>query len=83
MQICRTIPEIRKAVSDLRVAGRKIGLVTTMGALHAGHIRLVETAASENDVVIATIFVNPTQFGNASDLTNYPLEAAFAEHRIG
>lgn len=71
MIICRTIPEIRQTVSDLRARG-SIGLVTTMGALHAGHRALAERAVAENDAVVATIFVNPTQFGDQKDLETYP-----------
>lgn len=71
MLICRTVPEIRAAVSDLRRAG-SIGLVTTMGALHAGHMALVAAAQADHDAVVATIFVNPTQFGDPADLQNYP-----------
>ena len=70
MQICRTIAEIRAAVADMRTAGT-VGLVTTMGALHAGHMALVK-AASAHPNVVATIFVNPSQFGNSSDLDSYP-----------
>ena len=70
MQICRTIAEIRAAVADMRTAGT-VGLVTTMGALHAGHMALIK-AASAHPNVVATIFVNPSQFGNASDLDSYP-----------
>ncbi len=70
MQICRTIAEIRAAVADMRTAGT-VGLVTTMGALHAGHMALIK-AASAHPNVVATIFVNPSQFGNAPDLDSYP-----------
>ena len=71
MIICRSISEIRAAVKALRENGT-IGLVTTMGALHAGHMALVQAAVQDNDSVVATIFVNPTQFGNPDDLENYP-----------
>lgn len=71
MKICRTKAEIRALVAELQSEG-SVGLVTTMGALHAGHIALVETAVADNQNVIATIFVNPTQFGDPSDLENYP-----------
>lgn len=70
MQICRTIAEIRAAVADMHTAGT-VGLVTTMGALHAGHMALIK-AASAHPNVVATIFVNPSQFGNAPDLDSYP-----------
>lgn len=72
MKICRTIADYRAEIARHREAGESIGLVTTMGALHAGHMALVERARAENDCVVTTIFVNPTQFGNKSDLDNYP-----------
>ncbi|MEY8095942.1 pantoate--beta-alanine ligase [Falsihalocynthiibacter sp. S25ZX9] len=72
MEICRSIPKIRAYVASLRAEGKTVGLVPTMGALHAGHIALVKAAARHADNVIATIFVNPTQFGDAADLAKYP-----------
>ena len=72
MQICRTVADIRTAVAQYRRDGATIGLVTTMGALHAGHMQLVAEAKGTHDRVIATIFVNPTQFGNPADLESYP-----------
>jgi len=71
MKICRTIAEIRDTVDGLRRTGT-VGLVTTMGALHAGHMALVQAASDAHPSVIATIFVNPTQFGNPKDLETYP-----------
>jgi pantoate--beta-alanine ligase len=72
MQVCRNIADYRAAIAGYRAAGESVGLVTTMGALHAGHIALVAAARAQNDRVVTTIFVNPTQFGNRADLDNYP-----------
>ncbi|QIP16183.1 pantoate--beta-alanine ligase [Spirosoma aureum] len=66
-----TIVDLRRHLSTLR-SSHKIGLVPTMGALHEGHIRLVENAKHENGLVVSTIFVNPVQFTNADDLARYP-----------
>ena len=72
MKICRTIAECRAEVAEFRYAGETVGLVPTMGFLHEGHMALVAAAQAATDRVVVTIFVNPTQFGEASDLDAYP-----------
>ena len=68
----KTLSELRKILQDHRLAGRRIGFVPTMGALHDGHVSLVETARMQTDVTVVSIFVNPTQFAPGEDLDTYP-----------
>lgn len=67
-----TIPALHQYLLPLRLAGKKIGFVPTMGALHNGHLSLIKMAQQQSDVVVCSIFVNPTQFNDPKDLEKYP-----------
>lgn len=72
MKIIHTIKDLQTELSELKAQGKKVGLVPTMGALHAGHASLVKRSVNENDVTAVSVFVNPTQFNDKNDLVKYP-----------
>ena len=72
MRVATTIREVRAAVRDARVSGRRVGFVPTMGFLHDGHLSLVDEARRRTDVVVMSIFVNPLQFAPSEDFSRYP-----------
>lgn len=72
MKLIHTIDELRRELANARAEGKRIGLVPTMGALHNGHASLAERCVRENDVTVVSVFLNPTQFNDKTDLEKYP-----------
>ncbi len=74
MEVVKNSSSLQQILSEFKQKGKTVGFVPTMGALHSGHLSLLEIAKNQTDITVCSIFVNPTQFNNASDLTNYPRE---------
>lgn len=72
IKVVHTKSEVSSALDEIRAKGKSVGLVPTMGALHKGHASLVRKAVADNDFVVVSVFVNPTQFNDKNDLKNYP-----------
>src|SRR6185312_77128 len=81
VRIVRTIAEVREALREPRADGKRIGLVPTMGAFHSGHLSLMLAAQEASDLVVVSLFVNPSQFTVADDLARYPRDEA-ADARV-
>ncbi|WP_343349253.1 pantoate--beta-alanine ligase [Pseudomonas sediminis] len=82
MTTVKTLRELRAAIAQARAEGKQIGFVPTMGNLHAGHVSLVQIAAQRADFVVASIFVNPLQFGAGEDLDTYPRTLAADQEKL-
>jgi pantoate--beta-alanine ligase len=72
MEVFDTRQSLQQYLQQVQAAGKSIGFVPTMGALHQGHLSLIERAQQQNDVIVCSIFVNPTQFNDPKDLEKYP-----------
>src|SRR5574344_490916 len=72
MKVFQKIADLQNVLFEAHKEGKQIGLVPTMGALHAGHASLVKRSVAENDITVVSVFVNPTQFNDKNDLKSYP-----------